>query len=333
MARGRVYNRIYTKEEWKGVKDENKAIMEDFLMEMKQQKKKEGTIKQYMNDLRIIFIYIKRKLENKNILECSKKDFRKISLWFTDELQLSNARANRLLSATRSMLDFCEQDDDDYEEYDNNIAKKVKGLQKEEVRDIHFLSDEQVLKLYEKLIEQQEYQKATLLMMAYDSVGRRNELFQVKKAELIDRNYTNIVVGKRGKKFPLIYFSKTVQALRLYLAQRGKDDIESLWIIEQKGIKRPATYQTLYHWFVYMANLLSEMEDKEIPFNPHSLRHSGLENLKKGTHYYCRELNRDGFTINELKVHAHHSDISTTDSYCKNDDSEILSNMFGIKIE
>ena len=38
--RGRVYNRTYTKEEWDGVLQENKNIMEDFLEEYKQRKKK-----------------------------------------------------------------------------------------------------------------------------------------------------------------------------------------------------------------------------------------------------------------------------------------------------
>lgn len=43
MARSRgVYNRIFTEEKWQQVNKENKAILEDFLTEYKQQKKSQG---------------------------------------------------------------------------------------------------------------------------------------------------------------------------------------------------------------------------------------------------------------------------------------------------
>ena len=53
-----VYNRIYTKQKWDTVNKYNKNLMEDYLLEMKSQKKKQGTINQYKNDLRILFIFI-----------------------------------------------------------------------------------------------------------------------------------------------------------------------------------------------------------------------------------------------------------------------------------
>ena len=53
-----VYNRIYTKEKWEQVNKYNKNLMEDYLLELKAQKKSQGTIDQYRNDLRIMFIYI-----------------------------------------------------------------------------------------------------------------------------------------------------------------------------------------------------------------------------------------------------------------------------------
>ena len=62
-----VYNRIYTKEKWEQVNKYNKDLMNDFLLEFKSQKKKESTIKQYKNDLRILFIYILEELDNKPI--------------------------------------------------------------------------------------------------------------------------------------------------------------------------------------------------------------------------------------------------------------------------
>ena len=270
MARGTVYNRVYNEEDWKLVSKENKNIMEDFLEEYRQQKKKQSTLDQYRNDIRIVLIYILKELNNKCLLELTKKDFRRFNLWLQDK-GMSSARVNRMMSAVRSMLTFCE-DDDDYD-YDQNVARKVKGLAKEPVRDIQFLTDEHISLLREELKNRKDYVKMLLLDLAYDSAGRRNELYQVKKEGLLDKNNTNIVIGKRGKKFPLIYFSRTKESLKLYLDERGEDDIESLWVVGKKE-KREVSYQTLYEWFVYMADLLHELIGEDIPFGPHSLRHS-----------------------------------------------------------
>lgn len=328
MARGTVYNRVYNEEDWKLVSKENKNIMEDFLEEYRQQKKKQSTLDQYRNDIRIVLIYILKELNNKCLLELTKKDFRRFNLWLQDK-GMSSARVNRMMSAVRSMLTFCE-DDDDYD-YDQNVARKVKGLAKEPVRDIQFLTDEHISLLREELKNRKDYVKMLLLDLAYDSAGRRNELYQVKKEGLLDKNNTNIVIGKRGKKFPLIYFSRTKESLKLYLDERGEDDIESLWVVGKKE-KREVSYQTLYEWFVYMADLLHELIGEDIPFGPHSLRHSSLENLSNGTHYLLKELGVEKLELEQLKVYAHHSDISTTNSYLRDNSNDLLESTFGIKI-
>lgn len=328
MARGTVYNRVYNEEDWKLVSKENKNIMEDFLEEYRQQKKKQSTLDQYRNDIRIVLIYILKELNNKCLLELTKKDFRRFNLWLQDK-GMSSARVNRMMSAVRSMLTFCE-DDDDYD-YDQNVARKVKGLAKEPVRDIQFLTDEHISLLREELKNRKDYVKMLLLDLAYDSAGRRNELYQVKKEGLLDKNNTNIVIGKRGKKFPLIYFSRTKESLKLYLDERGEDDIESLWVVGKKE-KREVSYQTLYEWFVYMADLLHELIGEDIPFGPHSLRHSSLENLSNGTHYLLKELGVEKLELEQLKVYAHHSDISTTSSYLRDNSNDLLESTFGIKI-
>lgn len=332
MARGRVYNRIFNEDDWKLVNKENKNLIEDFCIEMKSNKKKESTINQYRNDLRLVAIYVLKELGNKPIIELNKKHFRNINLWFMNDLNLSSARCNRLMSAVRSMLDFAENDDD--YDYDVNYAKKVKGLAKEEVREIVFLTDEQIHKLRDKLKEEKLYGHLLLLDLSYDSAGRRNECYQVLKEGLLERNNTNIVIGKRGKKFPLLYFDNTHESLRLYLEERGEDDIASLWVTGKGENKRELSYNTLYHWVVQMAEMISDIEGKEIPFNPHSLRHSALENMKNGSHYMCKKLGKvDGFDLNELKVFAHHESVETTMSYLKRDDDNVLEKMFSISID
>lgn len=331
MARGRVYNRIFNDKEWEEVNKQNKLILDDFLIELQSNKKSKGTINQYKNDLRIIFIYILRFLDNRPITTLTKKHFRNINLWFINELNLSSARCNRLMSAVRSMLTFVEEDDD--YDYEINQASKIKGLPREPVRETFFLTDEQVKKLYDELMKQKKYIQALYLSLAYDSAGRRNECYQVLKTGLLERNFTNKVIGKRSKKFNLLYFDRTREILEIYLKDRGDDDIESLWVVNNNGVKTLIKYNDLYKYTVEMAEILEKIEDKKIPFNPHSLRHSSLENFSNGSHYICKKLNKaNGFALEELRVLANHSSTQTTEGYLKNKDSDILENMFGIKI-
>lgn len=330
--RGRIYNRIYTEEEYESVNKLNKHIIEDFLEEYKQRKIKESTIKQYYNDLRIIMLYIKRQLDNKSIFELGKKDFRRLSIWLSDTLKMSNARSNRIMSAVRSLLTYCE-DDDEYE-YDNNVAKKVKGLPKEPVRtneDNFFLTFEQVMKLRQELINRDKLQHAVLLMMMFDSGARRNEVCQVTKYDLLEGNKTNQVIGKRGKVFPLVYLNDTKELIVKHLKERGEDNIDSLWVVGTGENKREASYETLYDWVIYMSKMLSEIENKNIQFFPHSLRHSRAECLMNGKDVRIIDKNTGNpkiFTLEEIQIFLHHSDPKTTQGYLKDHTEEIINNMF-----
>jgi integrase len=332
IKRGRIYNKIFNQEDWDKVNPLNKEIMEDYKLELKQNQKSEGTITQYINDWKIIMLYIFRNIDNKYILELTKKDFRRFSLWLSEELNMSNARANRIMSALRSLLDYCENDDD--LDYEYNTAKKVKGLPKKDVRDIVFLTNEQIFKLKDELIKREEYQKATILMLAYDSGGRKNELFQTMKHSFYDKNknYTNKVVGKRGKEFSLLYFDETKKCADLYLQQRGEDDIDNMWIVDTGKIKKPVGVDMIYSWFIEMSNILSELEGKEINFNVHSLRHSALEEYNSGNHYMCKKMNKS-FSLQELQLLANHENQATTASYLRDKKDEVLAETFGIHIK
>ena len=330
--RGTVYNKVFNKDEWELVNPDNKIMMEDFLEEYRQRKIKESTLKQYNNDLRIVMIYILRKLGNMSIIELTKKDFRRFSLYMSGEMGLSNARANRLMSAVRSLLTYIE-DDDDYE-YENNVAKKVKGLPKEAVRvneDDFFLSFEQVMKLREALIERGELQDAVLLMISFDSGARRNEVYQVQKHGLLDGNKTNEVVGKRGKRFRLTYMNDTRELISRYLDERGEDEIDSLWISGKGDKKKPVNSDALYNRIVSMSQLLSQLEGQEINFFPHSLRHSRIECMLQG--HDTRILDENGkpkkFTLEQVQVFVNHSDPKTTQSYAKDHSDEMIDEMFG----
>ena len=216
--RGRFYNRIFTEEKWSKVNPVNKEIMNDFLAEYRQRKKSKNTLSAYEADLKLIMCLILERYGNKSVLELSKKNFRDLSLYFTEECGLSAARTNRLKSSINSMLTFCEEDDD--YDYEINYAKKVKGLPKERVKDDEddfFFTFDEFIKVRDILVEQGKLQLAVLWSIGFDSAGRRNELLQIQKDGLLNGNKTNVVVGKRGKKFNLVYLDDTKELIKKYL--------------------------------------------------------------------------------------------------------------------
>ena len=264
-----------------------------------------------------------------------KRDLRQYSIYLQSDCQVSNARHNRLLSAIRSMLSFAEDEEDMYD-YDRNVAEKVRGLPKDPVREIVFLSDDQIKKILDALFKQKNYQDATMLSLAYESLARKGELLQVKKHSFLDskKNNTNRVVGKGGKEFSLLYFSKTKQYARLWLDQRGKDDIDSLWVVGSDSSKHLSSGKNIYDAFIRMRDILSSFENEEyLEFNVHSMRHSGIQNLSDGTHWLCKEKN-DGksYDLNKIQILANHSNIATTSDYLKDNTIEELEELFDIKI-
>ena len=322
-----MYNKIFDEEKWKQVNQENKTIMEDFLLEYKARKMKESTLKQYKNDCRIILLFVLDNCDNRPLTELRKKDFRNLSLWLSDTLEVSNARTNRLMSCCRSMLTYVEEDDD--YDYDNNLAAKVKGLPKEHVRDIVFLDDSVILELVDKLMEKKDYQKATLVALLYDCGSRKNEIAQVEKESFYDesKNLTNKLIGKRGKIYRAVYHSLTKKCVKKYLEERGKDDVKELFITEG-GF--PARAEVLYDWIISLRPIVEEITGKESKITVHTFRHSFIQNLSDGTHYLCREQNLGKVPLDKIKLLVNHSDISTTDSYRKDTSLEEIGELFGI---
>jgi integrase len=329
----RVYNKVYDPEIWEKVNPQNKELLEDFMMDLRENKRSLITISQYFSDLRGFFCYLYRAYNNRFVLELSRKDLKRYALALIEERGVSNARRNVLIACLHSMLEYAEMDDD--WEYEINAARLIKSLQKEPIKPIIFLEDSTVMALYDKLMQLQEYQKATLLMLAYESAGRRAELAQVTKESFLDPtcNNTNVVIGKGRKKFSLVYFDATRRAALAWLDQRGLDDIADLFVAGDGADRHEADPMDVYRMFCAMRPLLDEVFDgDEQEFGTHSMRHSALTNYKNGTHHVCRDMGRSGFSLDQLQILAHHDSVNTTQSYLPDLTNEELEGMFGIEI-
>lgn len=325
MARVQYFNEA----DWKKLSEENQELYEDYMLNLEAEGKAKKTRDQYGYDLRAFFCYLVREKKNKYILDLRRKDFRNFFL-ILKRSGVSNARINRFQSSVRNLLNYaCISEDYDY---DINQMQYLKGLQKEPVREIVFLTDEQVNILIDELLKRQKYQKALFVSIAYESGGRRNEIHQLKKKNFLERNQTETVIGKRGKKFKLLYFSRSKIIYKLWMKQRGEDDIPSLWVTGKGKNKRSMTYTTMYSFVDEFREILKERTGKDISLNEHSFRHSCLTNFSDGTHHVLEEVGKDKLDLQMLKILAHHSDISTTQGYLRDDSEEQLANALGIEL-
>ncbi|PHE70513.1 tyrosine-type recombinase/integrase [Bacillus wiedmannii] len=321
-------NSLFNAAIYEQVRKENKSILNDYILEMKSNGKSKGTIYQYTADIKAFFCWAFNELDNKSVLNMKKRDFRRFFL-VLKENGASSSRINRVQCSLRNLLEFCTADEDEYD-YDINAMKSIKGLQKEEVREIHFLTDEQIDIIINYLIGKKQYQKALYVSLSYDSAGRRNEVYQVMKNGFLESKRTNEVQGKRGKKFKLMYLSRTREIAKMYFEQRGEDEIEAMWVVGKGENKRAAKYETLYNWTVSFRKILEAETGQHIEMNPHSFRHSSLENYENGTHSSLKEMGLPKLELKVLKVLANHTSIETTQGYLKNKDEEILNEAFGI---
>ena len=325
-------NNLYSDEVYEKVNKESKELLEDYILELKAKGRSAKTIEQYAFDCRMFMCYVFDNMNNKSLLELKRRDFRNFFL-FLNETGKSSARINRIQSSIRNLLQFAEDDEDYWEDYETNPMRKIKSVEKQPVKDIVFLTDEQVTFLIDYLLEKGKTQKALYVSLSYSSAGRRNEVVQVRKDGFLENGVhkTLAVTGKRGKKFPLMYDDRTKDIAKQWLEERGEDDVDSLWISYYNGEARALTYETLYAWAVSFRSILEDRYNEDIEINPHSFRHSSLENYENGSHHALQYLNKDKLDINTLRILANHENVDITMSYLKNKDDEILEGLFNQK--
>ena len=341
-VRGKSYNRTYTKEKWELVNPQNKQILAEFLLDLKSRKLSPRTILAYEQDIKIILCHILDNMDNMSVLEMKKKDFRNISLWLSygiggnenDSEGRSNARCNRMHSALNSMMTYVCDNEEDYG-IEINQSKRVPGLPKEPVKnneDDFFFTYAEWKEVRSRLLKMGETQIALLWAIAFDSGARKAELAQIEKASFLedDSHWTNVVQGKRGKRFPLVYLSDTKRLARRWLKERGDDDIPNLFVVGQKGFRHAAGGENIYNWVLKCSKILSEVRGEPCEIFPHSIRHSRAECLSRGEDDRLKDENGNNrvYTLEEIRVFLHHDSVDVTQGYLKSRDNEILEGMF-----
>lgn len=318
-----IYNKQFDEQKYEKVNQFNKDLLDDWCFELKAQGKPDSTIYQYKRNVMLFFLWVYDNCGNKPIWQLKKKQFRNYILYLQG-LDLSPARILTIKSSVSSMLTYAE-DDDDYEEVEQNYMGKIKGMKKTEAREIIFLTDDQITFLYNTLKKAGKFQDLLMLALLYDTGARKNEVYSLER-DYIDVEAhvtTKKVIGKRGKKFPLYYHARTIEAYNLYMETRT-DDSNILWL-GKNGEKMSVdnVYAMIKRWNKILEKEIGEYLD----FNVHSFRHAFATNMQDGTHYVCREMGYS-LSLNEIQVILNHDSPETTQSYIKKNDEEVVARAF-----
>ena len=316
--------RLFTPERWEKVNEVNKRLMKQYLRSCKADRKGERTIKEYGYDLRFFLCWNLLENNNMSVLDFKKRHFDEFKFFMGEERTASSARVNRILSAIRTMMGFAQDDDDEYQDYMINPASRIKGLEKDPVREITFLSQAQIDLLRTYLLEHKMYQHLCLLDILYDSGARINEVLQVTDSETTSKGYLKVKC-KGGRYEYILLHERSKESIHLHLSTKKEG---AFW---QSKYGPAQGTQTLRGWVGDLYKILKKLDASTPYFTPHSFRHSVIENLGNGTHYLCEKLGR-AFTIEEIQIIVHHKSVDMTKSYMKPKDNELIFGLFGIKI-
>jgi len=294
MARKTVYNAIVNDIDWKEVNQDNKALLEEFIEYCESTDKSEGTVINYMSDIKICFIWNLKFNKNTFFVDFSKRDFMKYQNYLLNTLNLSPNRIRRLRSSLSSMANFIESMmDDKFENYRNQV-NRIPVPNGDDVREKTVLTDEQVQKLLDHLVEKEEYQKACVFALAWSSGSRKSELLRFKPSYFVDENIIfgslyktpeKIKTKGRGRKLgkqlnKFILANKFKPYFDLWIEQRNKMDLpeelrDVLFVVKRKDGWQPVKISTLDSWSAQFSKLL------EVDFYFHCLRHNFTTGLSQ----------------------------------------------------
>ena len=282
MGRKTVYNRIYNDDDWAKVNPDNKNLYEEWINYLMSTDKSPGTIKQYANDLRILYLFLLKRCNNKFIIDLNKRDIISFQGYSINQWGHSSNRTRRLRACLSSLSNFVENIMDDlYPEF-RNIVNKIEAPAKKTVREKTVLKEEDVKRVLDTLVNSKQYQKACVFALAANSGARLSELVRFKVNFFDEANLNNdafyktpVKIRIKGKgrdgveKHKFILKPGFQEYFDLWMKERetlGIDNVE-LFVTRRNGEWVPATDTTLQSWKKTFSDILNT------PFYFHSLRH------------------------------------------------------------
>lgn len=287
MARKTKLNDITNPELIAQVNPENIRLKNDFADYMRSIQRSASTISVYMNDLDIAFVWCLKNNNNKFFVDWTKRDIVSFQNWLINVNGNSPARVRRLKATLSSLSNFIESIlDDEYPQF-RNIVHKIENPINQPVREKTVLTDEQIDKLLNTLVEQGQIEKACMVALAICSGRRKAELVRFKVEYFNDENLicdgalykTSEKVKTKGRnhgKYIYLYVlaKRFKPYLDLWIKYRKLNDIDSVWLFPDKNHpEKHMSSDTLNSWATTMSNILGT------DFYWHAMRHAHVTYL------------------------------------------------------
>ena len=311
-----------TNEEYELVNENNRELVEDFLMYCESIDRAETTVIGYRSDLKIWMVWFKDNLKNKDFIEIQKRDVVKFQNWCIKQ-EMSPARIRGLRSAASSLSNYIRNILDEKDFF--NIINEIPAPSLSPVREKTILSEEQIEKLLEDLVEQEKYQHACFVAILAASGMRKSEVIQCDLDWFIGENvviYEGMYVspeirtkgkgkiGKPMKKYIIQDIADKYINLWFKERERLKINCESLFVIKRKDEWQGIQSSTVDSWMDLFSKLTEEV------CYAHAFRH-----------YAGTWLKRNGVSIDVIRDFFGHNDSATTELYIDIDASENLAGM------
>lgn len=288
MGRSTVYNNNLT-DDWDNVRKENRKLVQDFIKYCKSNDKSPQTMFQYEEWLKVFFCWNYKENDDKFFIDLKKRDFVYYFGWCRDLGMSANriASLKSVLSSLSSEIELLYEDE--YPSFHNQL-RGLEAIKISTVRPKTVISDEEMVKILEGLVEAKEYQTACYLALACASGSRKAELLQMKpeffteEAEVFDGYmYCTPEIrtkgsGKRGKMIKKYVIKEIFKPFfDLWMTEREKLGIKNktLFVTKKDGEYISATVSTANSF----ASKISKMFN--IEYYSHSSRHFFCTYLKR----------------------------------------------------
>ncbi len=284
-GRTTVYNKIVSPELMEQVNPENIELQKDFVNYLKSVDKSEGTILQYTNNLKIMWVWMLQYAKNKHFTKLTKRDVVHLQAHMLEEWKWSPKRIKMFKASLSSLGHYIEDIlDDEYPEY-KSIINVIKAPPDTHVRKKTVFKERELQKLLNHLVETEQYDKACVLSLAMNSGRRVSELarfkigwFQPKYTICEGALYKSPEPmktkgpGSRGKMMQVYVLAKPFQPyLDLWLQKRKEMGAKSDYLLfkmkDGHWTFGPVDRNDLRKWAKEFTEFLGK------PFYWHSIRH------------------------------------------------------------
>lgn len=184
MARSTVYNKITSPEKLEQVNEKNRQLGEEWFAYLGSIDRTPSTIRGYRNDLDIFWCWNLEFNKNKDFLKLKKRDIARFQNHALNIWNWSPKRTRRVKACLSSLSNYIEDMADEDEEFENfkPVVKKIENPQNVAVRKKTVLSEDQIQKLLNTLVENEEYEKACSIAIGAYSGMRKSEIIQMKES-------------------------------------------------------------------------------------------------------------------------------------------------------